>query len=98
VIHWVSADKGVPIEVRLYDRLFNVENPESKDVEDFTKCLNPNSMQVMKGCIIEPSIFTDSITGAVQFEREGYFTEDGSESSSDRRIFNRTITLRNSWE
>ena len=98
VIHWVSADKGVPVEVRLYDRLFNVEYPESKDVEDFTKCLNPNSLRVIKGCIIEPSIFTDSIIGAVQFEREGYFTEDISESSSSRRIFNRTITLRNSWE
>jgi glutaminyl-tRNA synthetase len=98
VIHWVSADKGVPVEVRLYDRLFNVEFPESKDVEDFTKCLNPNSLRVIKGCIIEPSIFTDPIIGAVQFEREGYFTEDVSESSNSRRIFNRTITLRNSWE
>ena len=75
-----------------------MEYPESKDVEDFTKCLNPNSLRVIKGCIIEPSIFTDSIIGAVQFEREGYFTEGISESSSSRRIFNRTITLRNSWE
>ena len=98
VIHWVSADKGVPVEVRLYDRLFNIEFPEGKEVDDFKKHLNPSSLKVLKGCIIEPSIFADRITGAVQFEREGYFTEDTSESSRGRPIFNRTITLRNAWE
>ena len=95
VIHWVSASKGVEAQVRLYDRLFNVEKPEAKDV-DYHDCLNPDSLQVLESCIVEPSAL-DGDSKNFQFEREGYFCIDEKDSSADLPVFNRTITLRDSW-
>ena len=95
VIHWVSATRGVAASVRLYDRLFNVEKPEGKDV-DYHQCLNPDSLQVLEGCIVEPAALT-SASSNFQFEREGYFCLDALDSTAELPVFNRTITLRDSW-
>lgn len=97
VIHWVSAELGLPIAVRLYDRLFNVEKPESKEIENYRTCLNPDSLRELDGCIIEPSIKSAKGLAHFQFEREGYFCIDVADSTGTRIVFNRTITLRDSW-
>jgi len=97
VIHWVSASEGVPVTVRLYDRLFNVENPESKDIEDYRECLNPDSLQQLDNCVIEPAAAGRSAAPNFQFEREGYFCQDEIDSTEGHLVFNRTITLRDSW-
>ena len=97
VIHWVSEAKGIPLNVRLYDRLFNVENPESKDIEDFRECLNKDSLVEITSCIAEPSIVEVGASPSYQFEREGYYCLDEKDSSENRLVFNRTITLRDSW-
>lgn len=97
VIHWVSAEQGLPVTVRLYDRLFNVEKPESKEIEDYRSCLNPDSLQVVQGCVVEPSAASASPGTHFQFEREGYFFLDTIDSNGSDLVFNRTITLRDSW-
>lgn len=103
VIHWVSVSEGVPVTVRLYDRLFNVENPDSKDIEDYRKCLNPDSLKVLENCVVEPSINSGAenpdaqAPNNYQFEREGYFCRDEIDSSDSKLVFNRTISLRDSW-
>ncbi len=97
VVHWVSADHGVPVTVKLYDRLFNVENPESKDIEDYRTVLNPDSLSVLENAIVEPSVIHDGRGAYYQFEREGYFCLDQIDSDGDEYVFNRTITLRDSW-
>ena len=97
VIHWVSLVYGQPITVRLYDRLFTVENPESKDIEDYKHVLNQESLEVIENCIIEPSALNDSAGCRFQFEREGYFILDEIDSSDGDVVYNRTITLRDSW-
>ena len=101
VIHWVSAEQGVPVTVRLYDRLFNVENPESKEIEDYRTVLNPDSLRVIDTAIAEPSVLSSAIEDArgasYQFEREGYFCLDQIDSKDGEVVFNRTITLRDSW-
>ena len=97
VIHWVSEAKGIPLNVRLYDRLFTVENPESKDIEDIRECLNEDSLIEITSCIAEPSIMEEGASSSYQFEREGYYCLDEKESSENKLVFNRTITLRDSW-
>lgn len=98
VVHWVSASHGVEVSVRLYDRLFTVENPASKEFEDYRENLNPESLVVLDGCIIEPAAVTsEGLSKSFQFEREGYFCLDDADSSEKRKVFNRTITLRDSW-
>jgi len=97
VIHWVSAELGLPVKVRLYDRLFTIENPEAKDIENYHDHLNPHSLIELDQCVIEPSVRTDDEISSYQFEREGYFCIDGKDSSADKLVFNRTITLRDSW-
>lgn len=103
VVHWVSASEGLPVTVRLYDRLFNVENPDAKEIEDYRECLNPDSLKVLESCVIEPSINSGSADSSgqamtnYQFEREGYFCRDEIDSSDTSLVFNRTITLRDSW-
>lgn len=98
VIHWVSATRGVPATVRLYDRLFNVEKPESKELEDYHSMLNPDSLQVIDGAVVEPSVLAEGSPMSFQFEREGYFCKDCVEHSDEKPVFNRTITLRDSWQ
>jgi glutaminyl-tRNA synthetase len=103
VVHWVSASLGTSVTVRLYDRLFNVENPESKDVEDYRDVLNPNSLEIIDNCVVEPSVLIRDAKLNFQFEREGYFYLDSKDSkiSNDPALtdlyFNRTISLRDSW-
>ena len=92
VIHWVSASRGVPAEVRLYDRLFSVPNPGAD--ESFNAALNPDSLQVLSGAVVEPSLAQAPAERAYQFEREGYFCRD---SEADALVFNLTVALRDSW-
>ncbi len=91
-IHWVSAQHAIPAEVRLYDRLFTDENPDS---DSFKEYLNPNSLEVVKA-FIEPSLEHSEPGYLLQFERQGYFCVD-QDSSDDKLIFNRTVPLRDSW-
>ncbi|NND72099.1 MAG: glutamine--tRNA ligase/YqeY domain fusion protein [Rhodothermales bacterium] len=96
-IQWVSAEHAIPIETRLYDRLFSVENPE-EGVEDFTVNLNPDSIEILSGSVAEPSIANDDPGTRYQFEREGYFWQDPEDSSPDKLVFNRIVMLKDSWE
>lgn len=95
-IHWVSAAHGVPAEFRLYDRLFSVADPEA-DVEDFKQNLNPNSLQVVHGWV-EAAVAQEPKNTRYQFERQGYFWQDPVDSDAAHRVFNRIVTLRDSWE
>jgi glutaminyl-tRNA synthetase len=95
-IHWVSAPHAVPCEVRLYDRLFTVPDPDAGD-ENFKKYLNPDSLVVVKGALVEPSIRSDPPGSRYQFERVGYFCSDIVDSRPDALVFNRTVTLRDTW-
>jgi glutaminyl-tRNA synthetase len=97
-IHWVSAEHSLPCEVRLYDRLFVTPDPD--DVEeggDFTANLNPDSLVVLTGSRIERSVAGDPPGSRYQFERQGYFVSDAGDSRADALVFNRTVTLRDSW-
>jgi glutaminyl-tRNA synthetase len=94
VIHWVSATQGISVDVRLYDRLFTIENPEAREVEDFTQHLNSDSLQQLSGCMIEPAAARPDAAQSFQFEREGYFTRDSEDSTGDVLVFNQTISLR----
>lgn len=98
VIHWASADKGIKAEVRLFDRLFTHPHPDSdKSVDDFTVHLNPDSLVTLTECIVEPSL-VDTAAGTVyQFEREGYFCADSELCRDGKLVFNRTVTLRDTW-
>ena len=97
-LHWVSAPHAVEAEVRLYDRLFTKANPtEDKDGQDFRAYLNPNSLQVLKPCCVEPGLATASPGDACQFERLGYFCVDSKDSRKGALVFNRTVTLRDAW-
>ncbi|HEX6371045.1 MAG TPA: glutamine--tRNA ligase/YqeY domain fusion protein [Longimicrobium sp.] len=95
-IQWVSAEHGVPCEVRLYDRLFTVPDPEARE-GDFKDYLNPDSLVVVPGAIIEPSVKDDPPGSRYQFERVGYFCSDVVDSRPDALVFNRTVTLRDAW-
>ncbi len=95
-IHWVSADHSVPVEVRLYDRLFKVPNPMEEGT-DFTQYLNEKSLEILKQCRVERSLANAAPGSRVQFERVGYFSVDPIDSSDKALVFNRTITLRDSW-
>jgi len=94
-LHWVSAEHALGAEVRLYDRLFSVENPDDSGA-DFTRFLNPKSMEVLQSCHVEPSVGTSAAGDRFQFERIGYFVVD-PDSSPGSLVFNRTVTLRDSW-
>jgi glutaminyl-tRNA synthetase len=96
-IHWVAADHALDAEVRLYDRLFTVPNPaDDKSGRDYKEFLNPASLDVLSGCRVEPSLAAAAAGDRVQFERLGYFAVD-PDSSADRLVFNRTVTLRDTW-
>ena len=95
-IHWVSAAHSIPAEVRLFDRLFRVANP-LEEGSDYTEYLNPKSLETLRSCRLEPSL-ADAVPGSrFQFERLGYFCVDTVDSSDKALVFNRTITLRDSW-
>ena len=98
VIHWVSADYGLPAEVRLFDRLFNHPHPDAdKEIEDFTAHLNSESSVTMSDAILESSLAGAKSAVVYQFEREGYFCADSVLNSVEKLVFNRTITLRDTW-
>jgi glutaminyl-tRNA synthetase len=95
-IHWVSAVHSVPAEVRLYDRLFRVADPLGEE-SDYTEYLNPQSLETLTSCRVEPSLAGAPPESRFQFERLGYFCVDSVDSSDDAPVFNRTVTLRDSW-
>ena len=94
-VHWVSAKHALAAEVRLYDRLFSVPNPEAEEGV-FTDYLNPGSLITQRG-FVEPSVAGDSPETRYQFERQGYFVQDSVDSGVDRLVFNRVVPLRDSW-
>jgi glutaminyl-tRNA synthetase len=94
-IHWVSADHAIPAEVRLYDRLLTVENPDD-DPRDFLELVNPDSLKIIENAWLEPSLDNAVPSAHYQFIRLGYFTPD-SKSTSGKLVFNRTVTLRDAW-
>jgi len=97
-LHWVSAAHALPAEVRLYDRLFTVENPnEERDGQDWKSFINPNSLEVLTGCLVEPSLAQAAPGARYQFERLGYFCVDLVDSQPGRLVFNRTVALRDEW-
>ncbi len=97
-LHWVSAEHAAEAEVRLYDRLFNANNPdEVEGGQDFKSNLNPDSLEVLKGCYVEGSLADAEPGITYQFERQGYFTVDSKDSKNGSLVFNRTISLRDTW-
>ncbi len=94
-IHWVSARHAIVAEVRLYDRLFSVVNPGSED--DFRTVLNPESLQTLIDCKLEPSLAAAKGGDRFQFERLGYFCADSLDFTSEKPVFNRTVPLRDTW-
>ena len=96
-LHWVSASHAIPAEVRLYDRLFTVEDPgDIEEGEDYKSSLNPKSLEILTGCQVEPSLANAKPGYRCQFERQGYFSVD-PDSSNNSLVFNRTVSLRDSW-
>ncbi|MHC4946750.1 MAG: glutamine--tRNA ligase/YqeY domain fusion protein [Planctomycetota bacterium] len=93
-LHWVSAPHALEAEVRLYDRLFVCPDPEAGELTDH---LNPDSLVTLTGCRVEPSLADVAPGSRWQFERQGYFCVDSHDSSPDRLVFNRTVTLRDTW-
>ena len=97
-IHWVSAAHAIPAEVRLYDRLFAVPRPEADaDGQDFKSFLNPGSLQLAANCQLEPALQATAPGDVLQFERLGYFVADRCEHSAAHAVYNRIVTLRDSW-
>ena len=95
VIHWVSEAHAVPAEIRLYNRLFTVANPDSED--NFLDVINPESLQILSDCRVEASLSKAAADSRYQFERTGYFCLDAKDSVDGILVFNRTVTLRDSW-
>jgi len=93
-IHWVSVDHSINAEIRLYDRLFNKVNPNEGG--DYIKNINQNSFKVYKNSKLESSLKSPQ-NKVYQFERNGYFIQDSKYSKSNRLIFNRAVSLRDSW-
>jgi glutaminyl-tRNA synthetase len=97
-LHWVSAEHALDAEVRLYDGLFTVPNPgEEKEGVDYKDYLNPDSLKVLTGCKVEPSLSDADSSGRYQFLRMGYFCADSKDSSRERPVFNRIVGLKDSW-
>ena len=94
VIHWVSEQHALPAEIRLYDRLFNIANPELE--QNYLNVLNPDSLKILTKAKVETSLADSQPGSQYQFERTGYFCMD-PDSAADKRVFNRTVTLRDTW-
>ena len=95
-LHWVSVKHAVPVEIRIYDRLFTVEQPDAEKDSDFLEFINPDSLTVVDG-YAEPAIQEMETGQPIQFQRIGYFTKD-TDSTGDRLVFNRTVTLKDSYK
>jgi glutaminyl-tRNA synthetase len=97
-LHWVSARHAITANVRLYNHLFVKENPNAaEEGKDFSDYLNPESLETLTGCKLEPSLKNASAGTRVQFERLGYFCVDSADSKDGAPVFNRTVTLRDTW-
>jgi len=96
-IHWVAADHSLPAEVRLYDRLLKEADPDMEEGADFADYLNPDSLEVLTSCRVERSLAGAAPESRFQFERTGYFCCDAVDSSDGALVFNRTVTLRDTW-
>ena len=94
-LHWVSAKENIKAEIRLYDRLFNSESPEKNG--DFMENINNESLKVIDNAVLERSLQSVVTDQTYQFERTGYFKIDSKNSSSDKPVFNRAVSLRDSW-
>jgi glutaminyl-tRNA synthetase len=93
----VAAEQAVQADVRLYESLFTQENPDDvPEGQDFIASINPKSLEVLTGCKVEPSLKGAAALSRIQFERLGYFCVD-SDSSANRLVFNRTVTLKDTW-
>ena len=97
-LHWVEQSNAIDAEVRLYDRLFANEAPDGHKEKDFTEFLNPNSLDVLINCKLEPSLAESQAGTTFQFIRLGYFTPDSKNSREGALVFNRAVTLRDSWK
>lgn len=95
-LHWVSAGHSLPAEVRLYDRLFSVENPSEEKDKDFLELLNPGSLNVLRGCRVEAELKDAAHYDNYQFQRIGYFNVD-PDSKPGQLVFNRTVSLKDTW-
>ena len=96
VIHWVSADHAIPVEIRLYDRLFKIADPAGSE-DDFTTLLNPDSLDILTAGFVESSLKDAMVGTRYQFERLGYFSVDTKDSRPGKPVFNRIVQLRDSW-
>jgi glutaminyl-tRNA synthetase len=97
-LHWVSAQHSLPAEVRLYNHLFTRENPAAaEEGEDFTSYINPESLEVLRDCRLEPNLADAQPESIYQFERLGYFCADRHDCTEGRLVFNRSVTLRDAW-
>lgn len=97
-IHWVSAKQAVKSEARLYEHLFTKENPEDTgEGEDFTVNINPHSVEIIDNCYVEPFLKSANAGDKFQFERLGYFCVDSKHSTAEHLVFNRTVTLKDTW-
>ena len=98
-LHWVSAQRNHRATVRLYDRLFTSEDPRQamEDGESLEQVLNPDSCEVLTNCVLEEALAAASSDTPVQFERLGYFCADSRDSKPKQLVFNRTISLRDTW-
>ena len=94
-LHWVSAAHAIPVEVRLYDRLFTVPSPDTDKEKDFMEFINPDSLNIITA-MAEPAMKNLEIGETVQFQRMGYFCVD-PDTTDDKMVFNRTVTLRDTW-
>ena len=97
-LHWVECNHALDAEVRLYDRLFSDPHPDGNKDVDFMEFLNPESLEILEGCKIEPALGEASIGQPWQFTRLGYFTLDSKYSSDRKRVFNRAVTLKDGWK
>ena len=95
-IHWVSAAHAVPAEVRLYNPLLVADSAKIPPDQDWTQSLNPQSLERLTGCLVEPSLKQAAIGARYQFERTGYFCVD-PDTTPDRLVFNRTVSLKDAW-
>ncbi len=95
-LHWVSAQRAINAEVRLYDRLFNHPDPAGQKNQNSNEFLNPNSLEILSNCKVEPSLKMAKPLGKFQFQRQGYFCVD-PDSTTEKLIFNRTVPLRDTW-
>ena len=96
-IHWVDAATAIDAEVRLYDNLFTDADPDAAD-KNFLECLNPNSLEVLTGCKVEPSLADAATPASFQFMRLGYFCLDSKDSKPGHLVFNRSVSLKDSFK